>query len=353
MKVVVATVQVPFVRGGAETLAEDLVGALRQAGHEGELVSIPFNWSPPARILDHMLACRLLDFSGPAVGNIDLVIGLKFPAYFVNHTNKILWLIHQHRPAYDLWGHPHYGDLHKLPGGQMVREAIRLADSRLIAEARGVFAISQKVAERLQHFNGLKSEALYHPPRDERLYHSTGAGNYVLFPSRLNPTKRQRLAIEALGLCRQPVRLRILGPSESPAYDEELRSAAKRAGVDNRVEWSGPVSQPEKIAAYAGCLGVVFPPVDEDYGYVTLEAMLARKPVITCCDSGGPLEFVVDDTTGFIVEPTPNALAAAFDRLWDDRAKAVELGENGRAHYEQKGIAWPAVIRRLLGDQRG
>ena len=39
-------------------------------------------------------------------------------------------------------------------------------------------------------------------------------------------------------------------------------------------------------------LGVIFPPLDEDYGYVTLEAMLAAKPVITCTDSGGPLEFV-------------------------------------------------------------
>jgi len=352
MRVLVATVQVPFVRGGAETLAEDLVSEMRKAGHECELASIPFSWNPPAKILDHMLACRLLDLGGPSASNIDLIIGLKFPAYFVSHPNKVLWLIHQHRSAYNLWGNEQYGDLHNFPDGKMVRDAIRAADCRLIPEAQEVFAISRQVTGRLARFNGIKAEALYHPPRDHSLYRSGDFGNYILFPSRLNPAKRHHIAVEALKLCREPVRLKFLGPSEMPAYDTRLRALAGQLGVEDRIEWLGSVSQSEKIAAYADSLAVVFPPVDEDYGYVTLEAMLARKAVITCSDSGGPLEFVLDGSTGLVVEPSTRALASAFDRLWGNRTEAVKLGENGRAHYDQMGIAWPAVIDRLVRDRR-
>jgi glycosyltransferase involved in cell wall biosynthesis len=88
--------------------------------------------------------------------------------------------------------------------------------------------------------------------------------------------------------------------------------------------------------------------VDEDYGYVTLEAMLASKPVITCTDSGGPLEFVCDGETGLITEPTPQGLATAMDRLWGDRAQAKALGESGRAYYSSQKISWATVVQRLL-----
>ena len=42
MRIAVCAPQVPFVRGGAELMAEDLVAALRDRGHETELVTLPF-----------------------------------------------------------------------------------------------------------------------------------------------------------------------------------------------------------------------------------------------------------------------------------------------------------------------
>src|SRR5258708_18065896 len=66
MRVVLATVQVPFVRGGAEILAEGLQQALQAERHDVDIVSVPFKWYPPVRILYHMLACRLLDITQSA-----------------------------------------------------------------------------------------------------------------------------------------------------------------------------------------------------------------------------------------------------------------------------------------------
>jgi glycosyltransferase involved in cell wall biosynthesis len=76
--------------------------------------------------------------------------------------------------------------------------------------------------------------------------------------------------------------------------------------------------------------------------------MLASKPVITCSDSGGPLEFVLDKQTGLITEPTPEALAAAVDLLWENRAQARAWGAAGREHYQQLNLTWDNVVRKLL-----
>jgi glycosyltransferase involved in cell wall biosynthesis len=99
---------------------------------------------------------------------------------------------------------------------------------------------------------------------------------------------------------------------------------------------------------YAYARGVVFPPYDEDYGYVTLEAMLAAKPVVTCSDSGGVLEFVRHRETGLVAAPEPEKLAEALDELWQNPVRAREFGDAGRDHYDSLGISWGNVIERLL-----
>jgi len=134
MRIIVATVQVPFVRGGAEMHAEGLRDALQREGHEAEIVAVPFKWYPPSRILDCMLACRLFDLSESSGAKIDCLIGLKFPAYFIPHPNKVLWILHQHRAAYDMWD----TQLGGFPDGAMVRSAIMEADKALIPEARAI-----------------------------------------------------------------------------------------------------------------------------------------------------------------------------------------------------------------------
>jgi glycosyltransferase involved in cell wall biosynthesis len=347
MRVVIATVQVPFIHGGAEILAEQLLHALQLEGHEAELVAIPFKWYPPERILDHMLACRLLDVAESMGTPVDRLIGLKFPAYFMPHPHKVLWLLHQHRTAYDLWGHP-LSDLIRFPHGAQIRDAVREADKRLLPQARRIFTISGNVSHRLKTFCGIDSTPLYHPPQHAERFYSQAAENYFFFPSRFQPLKRQAIVLEALALTHQPVVVRFAGSADEPPYMEWLQALPRKLKVGRRVEWLGHVSEEEKRALYARALGIIFPPLDEDYGYVTLEAMLAAKPVITCTDSGGPLEFVRGGETGLVTEPTPAALAAAMDELWADRHRAKRQGEAGYAHYHSLGISWPDVVRTLL-----
>lgn len=349
MRVVIATVQVPFVRGGAEMHAEGLQAALTAAGHQVELVALPFKWYPPERILDQILAARLFDLTESSGTTIDRVIGLRFPAYLLPHPNKVLWILHQYRAAYDLWG-GELCDLMHFPNGQEVRDAIRAADRAFIPEARAVYANSRNVANRLKRFNGIDSQPLYHPPPGAALFHSAPAEGFLYLPGRINRTKRQLLVVEALALCREPVSVRLSGLSDDAGYRNEIGERIRELGVSERIDWQDSVSDEAKRDLYARCLGVIFPPVDEDYGYVTLEAMLAAKPVITCSDSGGPLEFVRDAETGLVAEPTAEGLAGAMDRLWSDRTSAARWGQAGRELYERHDITWERVVATLTRD---
>ena len=78
-----------------------------------------------------------------------------------------------------------------------------------------------------------------------------------------------------------------------------------------------------------GAFAVFFAPVDEDYGYITLEAFLSQRPVVTCSDSGGVLEFVKDGESGFVCSIQPESLAQAIQSLYDDREKCRSFGQAG------------------------
>ncbi|HKH72355.1 MAG TPA: glycosyltransferase family 4 protein, partial [Vicinamibacterales bacterium] len=121
---------------------------------------------------------------------------------------------------------------------------------------------------------------------------------------------------------------------------------AAELGISSRITFLGAVDDDQLVDLYADALAVVYPPFDEDFGYVTLEAFLARKPVITCLDSGGPNEFVADGVNGRSVEPSPDALTDAINDIAADRGRAARLGEAGRLRAQE--ITWDGVIEKLV-----
>ncbi|MEO0622948.1 MAG: glycosyltransferase [Pseudomonadota bacterium] len=348
MRVGVVTTQAPFIIGGAERHSANLVAALRARGHEATEISIPYKWYPAKALVDHVLAAKLIDLTDLGYP-VDLMVGLKFPAYLARHPNKVFWILHQHRQAYDLW-ESGISELQHDPDGAAVREMIRAEDRAAIGAANTrVYANSRNVSDRLHRFLGLGSEPLYHPPPNAERLQPGPFGDYLFAPSRLGPNKRQQLMIEALAHA-PGVRLKLAGPPDAPGYDDELRARARDLGVDNRCEILGPISDEEMLRHYSECRGVVFVPIDEDYGYITLEAMLSGKPVVTAEDSGGPLEFIGDGTEGLVVPPTPEALGAAFLRLMDDHAEAERMGAAGLATYHGKQIGWDRVVEVLTAE---
>src|SRR6476620_9372655 len=161
--VLVCEAQVPFVHGGAEVHVRQLVRELRTRGYDAELVSVPFKWYPKEEILPHAAAWRLLDLSESNGRPVDLVIGTKFPSYFARHPNKVAWLVHQYRAAYELCGTP-YSDFEHVEEDVGLRATLIELDTKMLGECRRVFTIAANISARLAKYNGLDAERLYHPP---------------------------------------------------------------------------------------------------------------------------------------------------------------------------------------------
>jgi glycosyltransferase involved in cell wall biosynthesis len=102
------------------------------------------------------------------------------------------------------------------------------------------------------------------------------------------------------------------------------------------------------IDLYAGALGICYLPFDEDYGYVTLEAMLSGKPVVVAQDGGGATEFVESESEGLIVEPEPRAIADALDRLYADRELARLMGARGLEKIKALNLSWQNVVNKII-----
>jgi len=346
MKVIIASCVVPFVEGGATFLVDWLGRAIRSQGHEVETLLFPFS-ANYTEMLDQMLALRLLDLSQHG----DRLIAVRTPSYLLRHPHKILWFIHHHRPAYDLWG-TRYQDIPNTPEGICYREAIHHADNAAFSEAKKIFSNSRVVAERLRQFNGVEAEVLFPPLLDPARFRCRSMGDYLLYMSRFTHHKRQWLAIEGLRHTRTPVNLVLAGKPDpdSSAYVSDLRSQIEKYGLESRVSiLERFVSEQEKIDLFADCLAGIYFPLNEDsYGFPTLEAHHSGKPVITTSDSGGTAELIVDDVNGFLTAPDPEAIGQAMDRLYLDRARAAEMGNAGRGRIAQLGITWNNVLEKLL-----
>ena len=110
----------------------------------------------------------------------------------------------------------------------------------------------------------------------------------------------------------------------------------------------GKTPHDSMLQHYKNCMAVFFGPFDEDYGYVTLEAMQAAKPVITCTDSGGPLEFVDHNETGFIVSPCAEEIAEVIDRLSSNSNLAKKFGCFALEKYNSLDLSWSRVVEALV-----
>jgi glycosyltransferase involved in cell wall biosynthesis len=335
MRVAVCAPQVPFVRGGAEVMADDLVAALRARGHEADLVTVPFKWYPGARVLDQAFLWRLADVTESDGIPIDRVIATKFPAYCVRHPNKVAWVLHQFRQAYD-YDRTELGQFSEEPFDRATREAVARLDAVALGEARRVFATSRNVADRLARFNGIEAELLPHPP--QALAYRTGEPEgFVFSVGRLDRAKRLDLLIEA---AKRESSLRVVIAGTGPDR-ERLEQLA-----NGNVEFLGRVDDAQLADLYARCSAVYYAPVDEDFGMVPYEAFLAEKPVLTTTDAGGPLEVVADRKTGVVVAPTADELARGAAYLTGHVDEAKAWGRAGKAIAER--VTWDACVDALL-----
>jgi glycosyltransferase involved in cell wall biosynthesis len=344
MVITIVTSAPPLTEGGHLVLARSLERALKDAGHHAGIVTTPsnrFGRQGPA-----YLANWLTDVGMTGSGErVDQIISLRFPSYAVRHPKHVCWLVHTMREYYDLWDQFSAGiSAQGRIKERMRRALIRRADTYFFKHhVKRMFTISGAVRDRIVRWNHVNGEVL-HPPPPQRDYRCDGYGDHLFFTSRLSPLKRADLLLRALA---QPaargVRCVIGGDGEERA---RLEGLARELNLDGRVTFTGHLTEAELVGHLARCRGVVFIPWQEDYGFVTVEAFAAGKPVITCSDSGGTLELVRPGENGLVTEPDPASLAAACAELTESPSLAERLGARGRE--DVRALSWSNVVQKLV-----
>lgn len=343
-RIIVATASPPFAEGGHLVMARELVRALEESGHHATLLVTPQNRF--GRQGSAYFAAWCTDVAVAHEGRkVDQVISLRFPAYAVRHENHVVWLNHRMREYYDLWDQ----FSSSLSAKNRIKEGLRRAilhraDRHLLTKrAKRLFVISATVQARLRRWGGYDSEVLY-PPPPRRAYRTDTYGDYIFGVSRLTALKRFDLVLRALA---EPLagHVRCVIAGEGSELDALVR-LSRQLDVHDRVTFIGRVDDATLLDHLARCRAVVFPPFNEDYGFVTVEAFASAKAVITCRDSGGPAELVRDGVNGFVTDPTPESLARALRTVTNDRTLAIRLGEAGAADAAR--MTWADAVSKLL-----
>lgn len=344
MKILVVNNMAPFIWGGAEALAEQLCAELEKIGHKAETLRIPFQWEPYSVIPSQMLMVKALE-----LWDVDKVIALKFPAYYIEHPNKTIWLLHQYRQAYDLYDEGQ-SNLPDSPEGQAVKQLIHNADKACFTECNSLFTNSPTTQRRLKHYNNMHAPVLYPPLNDPERFTGGEAEGYLFAGGRINSMKRQHLLLEAYAHSDKSVKLLIAGPPDSPEDAQRLEALVEERGLQDKVKLDLRFLTREELASYVNhATACAYLPFDEDsLGYVTMEAFNAAKPVISTTDSGGVRELVLHGKTGWVCEPEKNALAAAISEAGRSARKAEQLGKNARKLWQDMDITWANTLEKLL-----
>jgi glycosyltransferase involved in cell wall biosynthesis len=376
---IIAPCAVPFVVGGAENLYWGLENYINtHTTHAADIIKLP---SPENDFWSLMGSYR--QFSALDLSGFDSVLSCKYPTWMVRHPRHLVYLQHKLRGLYDTYAGSleapkqatdHIGIRRILDAADRLAsgkddEPARLFDAvetvayredademaavafpgpiaRCVIHALDDYAmasrhihkyaaISQEVAKRQDYFPEKARVQVRHHPTGMSI--SPGKqGDYLFTASRLDGPKRIALLIEAMRYVTADITLKIAGTGPEEAMLKQ------KAAQDERIEMLGYVADWELERLYANALGVLFVPFKEDYGLITLEAMLAGKPVITTSDSGGPTELISTTVNGWITEPQPRAIAVAIDELADDRARAHAMGK--KALQRARAVSWAPLV---------
>jgi glycosyltransferase involved in cell wall biosynthesis len=381
---ILAPSAVPFRIGGAENLWWGLLHHINQhTPHQADLIKMPSPESNFWELIDNYWQFSQLD-----LGHFDLVISGKYPSWMVQHPNHVCYMLHKLRGLYDTypasWPETYITDNREISSlqkfmqqnkgtraalsefyqkinqirsyqehlpadafqfpGPLIREIVHYLDSIGLAPSaiKKYAAIAHNVANRKDYFPiGCPAEAIYPPPILKNL--RAGKSDYLFTASRLEyGSKRICILIEAMKYVKTDIQFKIAG------VGDELNDLRKLAGNDPRITFLGFVNDRELEDLYADAFAILYIPYDEDYGLITVEAMMSGKPVITAIDSGGTNEFVRNGETGYSVPPSPQAIAERIDYLCQNREEAQRMGVAGKQLVQN--ITWENGLAKLLSE---
>lgn len=297
--------------GGTEVLMDALAKRLRDLDIETDMVFHPASFSNLEEITSTISLVQKLDLT-----EYDMVITFRFPSYFVDHPNKLIWLLHQFRPLMDNYG-TEFG-FPKTFSNDLLKQQLERLDQEVFSKAGRKLRVNSEITRsRTIDSVGINPIILMCPlsHQFEEIASITKPpevvfDNFIFAGGRISPDKRQHLAVFAA--IESGVKLVVAGPPDNSDYTKELLRLAESKQI---LIIPRKLSPSELAWLYSHCMAVFYGPKNEDsYGYIAGEASYFGAEVITCLDSGDVASFGSFMKSG-VAEPNYFDIASHFTRF--------------------------------------
>jgi glycosyltransferase involved in cell wall biosynthesis len=200
---------------------------------------------------------------------------------------------------------------------------------KLLAEINKMDAIEIHTEDMKQTLirNGIFPDKMYwNPPWAQKVKESDikSEPDVILFVGNLMRGKGLHLLLRALKNVKKNYKLNIAG-------DGYQKEALQKYAIRHKINavFLGYVPKEKLADLYQSSLFVVFPSILEPFGFVGVEAMSYKRPIVAF-DSGGLSEIIQDNVNGYLVKPFDiNKLAERIEYFLENPEKALQVGEKG------------------------
>lgn len=264
-------------------------------------------------------------------------------AYCKRHYKNAVYLLYLHSNA-------RYGSyenkLKRFASRELLMEAYRAS--------KYAVAISKSVKESFIEKYGFKSEkckVVYNGIDLNKFYSNRLTDDYgtfnIIYVGRVLPEKGVHILIDALSMlpgdCK--IKLFIVGRAYN-GYDNELTAQAKRLGLEDKIQLTGPSLDVPKYLAQADLF--VHPAVSEEgFGIALAEAMAAYVPCVAFNEGAMP-EIIDNGINGFIAkEMTAASLSQEIGKAYNLFIEGKYNRIRESAHQKAQAFSIEAMVESL------
>ena len=281
----------------------------------------------------------------------DIINSHMAPSHWARNLNeRMIWYCNTPlREVYDMY---HYRQslraAYKRPLYAVGASVVRAIDMKITKRIEHIFTNSKNTKQRVMRYLNRPDAEILPGGIDYQGYFDDGDGKYFLYPSRISPNKRQEYAINAFRIFKKQMAgysLILVGPiSKDKFYNDYYKRILHLARSAGNVKIMGGVDEETLKGLYSRATAVLYPPMDEDYGLVPLEAMASRKPVIAV-NTGGPRETITDGSTGFLVN-SEKEMADRMLRVARNLSDSAKMGRQGLDRV-RRNYSWGQFFKKF------
>ncbi|MEW6528810.1 MAG: glycosyltransferase family 4 protein [Candidatus Micrarchaeota archaeon] len=297
-------------------------------------------------------------FSTKITDDYDLINAHGTPSEWIRNKNeRVVWYCHSpNREAFDLYEfRMRELSLPKKVLNMALISGYKVLEYCTVPKIEKIIANSEITNQRIKKYLNRNDAEVITPGVNEKEFVNQSYEKYFLYPSRIVPEKRFEYAIEAFGFFCAKNKSRNFRSSRNwklviagflPKKERELKYLEKlnKLAQGHNIEFRLDVSEKELKLLYANSYAVLFSAINEDWGFVPLEAMCCEKPCISV-NEGGPTYSIINGKTGFLVNSI-NEMAEKMCYLTENPNVNEQMGKAARTHV-LKNHTWKIFLDKI------